>query len=300
MSMYEENGINNYIKNNNIEGFSFYENSQSLLVIYDTFKCEPLLVVLDKRYEDEASIENPDEYENNLNAFALDIAKKLNVHLMSVKYLNSYTTFDNSSKIRIRTDEKKDNIIRSGNDNDLFKVIKRLVGEKTTIRKYNNSKNPAKKENDALSSAFHLWTRKNVGIGAFVDIDLARINNGRITELIELKRSFFKLENWKPFNNDINNYAILADISKRLDVPLYVTYNRQSNSKLYGIEDKYQIETIKQNTGDIVYDIIDKIAVFKIESRDIGFMNNVGAASRLGTCKLDDFLSASDTADLFD
>lgn len=303
MSLYEENGINYYIKKNSIKGFSLYENSRSLLVIYNSSKNEPLLVVLDERYDNDSLIESPDEYEKKLTVLALELARSLNVHLLIIKYLNSYTTFDNSSKIWLWTDEKSiEEAFLNNNyvtDKVLLETMERLVAGKTKIRRFNNNKNPAKSENDALSSAFHLWTRKNVGIGAFVDIDLVRFDGNNITELIELKRSFYGLEKWRPFNNDINNYSALSDIAQRLNIPLILIYNRQSDSMLSGIKKEYQYKTMKQKRDSCVYDIIDRIAVYKVDNHNIGYMNNIGLPYLLGNCSLDEFLSVSNTTDIF-
>lgn len=303
MNHYEENGINNYIASHKINGFSLFDNSRSLLVIYNTSKNEPVMVVLDERYENNNSIENPDDYEKTLTALAINLASSLNVNLLIIKYLNSYETFNNTSRIWVWTDEQPIEKAFTQNTyynaDGLLKTMERLVNGKSTIKRYNNNKSPAKKENDALSSAFHLWTRKNVGIGAFVDIDLIRYNGSKITEIIELKRSFYELKKWKPFNNDFNNYSALADIAARINVPLILLYNKQSEYPITSVDHKYQVKTIKQKTGTIVYDIIDRVIAFRVYNSNIGYMFNVGLPCLLGECTLEDFLLLPYTTDVF-
>ena len=53
-----------------------------------------------------------------------------------------------------------------------------------------NEKRAKKSINDKGSSTYHEWQRTHMGDSILaVDIDLLRLDNGRISEIIELKRS---------------------------------------------------------------------------------------------------------------
>lgn len=47
--------------------------------------------------------------------------------------------------------------------------------------------------NDKKSSAYHNWQRENLGNITVSDIDLIRVSEGRIQEIVELKRSFLNV-----------------------------------------------------------------------------------------------------------
>lgn len=298
MSFYNENGINNYIKSNAVSGFSLYENSRSLLVVYNFIQQRPVLVILDERYENSSLIEKPDKYEKEVTTLALGLANALDTKLLVIKYPDSYKSFDNSSHIWVWTSEKNVELAFSENvytnENGLYNTIKSLVGE-NNIRRFNNNKNPAKKENDALSSAFHIWQRKNIEIGSYVDIDLVRFKDTKITELIELKRSNYSLDKWKPFDADKNNFSILHYVAGKMNVPLILVYNRRSDVLDENIDKAFQFKTKKLKTNEDIYDVIDKLKIFRINrDRNGGIVHN-----HLGECSLTDFISAANTTDLF-
>ena len=83
-----------------------------------------------------------------------------------------------------------------------------------------------KSVNDATSSAYHKWQRDNLGAIKVSDIDLVRIDGaGNPTEMIELKRSYYPLDRWKPFSDDFVNFNLLLNVSQKSGMRFTIAYN---------------------------------------------------------------------------
>lgn len=83
--------------------------------------------------------------------------------------------------------------------------------------------------NDKTSSAYHKWQRNTLGNKIIVsDLDLIRVNyKTKIpNEFIELKRSTADLNKWNPYSDDFINFSLVESISKKLNIPLTIIYNR--------------------------------------------------------------------------
>lgn len=83
----------------------------------------------------------------------------------------------------------------------------------------------AKAVNDATSSAYHDWQRANLGRIVVTDLDLLRVEDGEVTELIELKRSYIELNRWTPFTNDFANFDLAAAVASRIGARFTIAYN---------------------------------------------------------------------------
>lgn len=83
-----------------------------------------------------------------------------------------------------------------------------------------------KSVNDATSSAYHKWQRDNLGSIKVTDIDLVRLNsNGEPAEAIELKRSFYSLDQWNPYSDDYVNFNLLLSVCQKAAMKLTIAYN---------------------------------------------------------------------------
>ena len=102
---------------------------------------------------------------------------------------------------------------------------------------------PEKDINDASSSSYHDWQRKNLGGDIIAtDIDLIRFQEQPDKlQLIELKRSNIKLEDWDPFVNDFGNFKLLSHLLPEGE-ELTIVYNRYVK-KNHGRRD--DISTVK-------------------------------------------------------
>ena len=86
--------------------------------------------------------------------------------------------------------------------------------------------------NSASSSAYHDWQRANLGDRIIVsDIDLIRLRKREIVELIELKRSFISIDQWKPFTNDFPNFRLMGNLCKLCQYGFYLIYNQNKDAE---------------------------------------------------------------------
>jgi len=86
----------------------------------------------------------------------------------------------------------------------------------------------AKYLNDKTSSAYHVWQRNSLGYNITVsDIDLVRLHNSKYVELIELKRSYKEVSDWKPYRDDYANFNLLYRLSVSLNLCFTIAYNQR-------------------------------------------------------------------------
>ena len=89
--------------------------------------------------------------------------------------------------------------------------------------------------NRYTSSEFHDWVRGALPSRLVIqDIDawalpIADPNKGDFAPiaLIELKRSYLTVEEWRPYRADLPNYSALLWLARAAGVPLYVVYFRK-------------------------------------------------------------------------
>src|SRR5262245_56890597 len=88
--------------------------------------------------------------------------------------------------------------------------------------------------NSHTSNEFHVWQPRLYDRGlAFCDVDAWAIaltdvaDQYRPVALLELKRSTFEVERWRPFDDDRAQYASLLALARAAGVPLYVVYFRK-------------------------------------------------------------------------
>lgn len=265
MERYKDNGICNYIEKAVNKGvktdLKFYDIEKSLLVVANKKDNVPIALFVDDRCENPDRELTPEEKQYGNICFSL--AKQANLPLFWIKYVD----------VPVLKNEDEVYIWDASNGPKFDKLkMKEIVDllKKHNIQCESEDKSPRKEKNDSLSSAFHLWQRECLKVGVFADIDLIRIVNKEVKEIIELKRSFYSLENWRPFYFDINNFSIIFNLCKRLgNVPFKIIYNSQVKNipELEKGKDIY-FKTIKQQTGEICYDKIDKIKVFDVEEKE--------------------------------
>lgn len=88
--------------------------------------------------------------------------------------------------------------------------------------------------NDASSSAYHNWQRRNLGNISVSDIDLFRKSTESVpAEIIELKRSYISLERWKPFPVDYTNFNLLLSVAKLCSLEFSIAYNVRHKNPFY-------------------------------------------------------------------
>ena len=106
----------------------------------------------------------------------------------------------------------------------------------------------AKAINDKESSAYHKWQRASLGRITVSDIDLIRLDNQSITAILELKRSYYGFERWKPFPADFSNFRLLNKVCVRAGIAFTIAYNiRHKSPRVF--DDPSQIKLFFYDAG---------------------------------------------------
>lgn len=91
-----------------------------------------------------------------------------------------------------------------------------------------------KSVNDATSSAYHNWQRASLGAIKVTDIDLVRLDDdGEPIEVLELKRSFYSLQDWKPYQDDFVNFNLLLSVCRQADIKMNIAYNVRETKPVF-------------------------------------------------------------------
>jgi len=99
-----------------------------------------------------------------------------------------------------------------------------------------------KRINDRSSSPYHDWQRKNMGDSVIAtDIDLLRHDGNRLTEIIELKRSYKDIEEWEPYQKDYKNFILLSKLAGKKNVGFYIVYNKRTKEPFFDDVSKLKI-----------------------------------------------------------
>jgi hypothetical protein len=84
--------------------------------------------------------------------------------------------------------------------------------------------------NAATANEFHVWQRANLpGSIVMQDLDAWGIvasdaSTAEPTALLELKRSSFEPERWRPFEADRPNFSSMFELARRAEIPFYIVY----------------------------------------------------------------------------
>lgn len=111
-----------------------------------------------------------------------------------------------------------------------------------------NSDEFAKAINDKESSAYHNWQRASLGRITVSDIDLIRIDNRRMTAILELKRSFYALDKWDPYPADFPNFRLINNVCVRAGLGFVIAYNVRHTKPVFH-DDPSQIKLYYYDAG---------------------------------------------------
>lgn len=265
MERYTDNGLCNHIKEavdkGAITDLQFYDIEKSLLVVAKKKDNMPIALFIDDRCENPLAGLTAEEKKYGNVCYSL--AKQAKLPLLWIRYVD----------VPILTNDDFVYVYDAGKAAEFKKVKMRQIVDilhEHGIACELENRSPRKGKNDSLSSAFHLWQRECLKVGVFTDIDLIRIDGSEVKEILELKRSFYSLDSWRPFYFDINNFAIIKNLCNRLgNVSFKIIYNTQVREIPYNasVTDIYH-KTVKQQSGEVYYDKLDRLKVFDVELRD--------------------------------
>lgn len=288
MERYKDNGLCDFLKerykNNEIK---FFDTDKSLLVVASKKDSVPICLIIDDRIEkgiDASSLSDNEKYYGNE---CYRIAQQAKLPLFWVRYVDCEILKNSDYVYLWHSNNKKSTFERI----QLRKMIDKFAECRIEAKLENRT--PQKSKNDSLSSAFHIWQRECLRIGIFADIDLIRMHDNKVVELIELKRSYIDFKKWNPYNADINNFAILSNLCNKLgNVDFHIVFNTQLNELPRGLETKllmYYRKIQKKDKG-IYYDKIDTLKIYQIERRENVYYYPLPYPVLLGTIKIEDYL----------
>lgn len=288
MERYERNGLCEYLKEcDSPHEIRFYDTTKSLLVVARKKDNMPIMLIIDDRVSREEYGRELDSYEENFGKMCFWIANKATIPLFWIRY---------EDREILRNEDTVSFLESNGNHSFVSIRLRELPGifSRYRISADLENRTPQKRKNDSLSSAFHIWQRECLRVGVFADIDLIRLSKDHrnIIEIMELKRSFYSLEQWRPFYFDLNNFAILANLCRMLGgIPFYVLYNQQVRMDECVIpkgEGKYYRPMEKW--GECFYDKVDVLKVFQVEMMENVYFHALPYPRLLGTIKVDDWI----------
>lgn len=287
MERYEKNGFCEYLKQyEKPHTFRFYDTTKSLLVVAKKQDNEPLMLIIDDRVSPEEEKRGLDSYEKEFGNTCFRMAKRAGLPLFWIRYVD-HDIVSNSDWVMLWEEREGFRPIQMG---QLVSVFHQHKIEASLIQK-----TPQKKKNDRLSSAFHIWQRECMNVGVFADVDLIQLdqNGAQAVSLIELKRSHYSMERWRPFAFDLNNFSILSNFCARLGgIPFYILYHEQVSSLPYGVpEDMLRYYVPVEKKGEPCYDKVDQLKVFLVEQKNDVYFYSLPYPVCLGTYQIDDWIS---------
>ncbi len=292
MERYKDNGICDFLKERykNDEKSSeirFFDTNKSLLVVASKEDSLPICLIIDDRIEKGTNAGVLSDQEKHYGNECYKIAKQAKLPLFWIRYVDCeiLRNHDYVYLWHAKVNGNEFQRMRLGQIIDVFAQYG--INAKLEYR------TPQKRKNDSLSSAFHIWQRECLRIGIFADIDLIRMHDNKVVELIELKRSAINFDQWRPFNDDINNFAILSNFCNKLGkVDFHIVFNTQLHKLPCTIEDgllKYY-RKIQKKDKKIWYDKIDCLKLYRVERRENIYYHPLPYPVLLGMIRIEDYL----------
>lgn len=292
MERYEKNGFCEYLKAHPEKHMiKFYDTEKSLLVIANKRNNQPIMLIIDDRVSKEEYEEELNQYEKDFGNTCFLLAQKSKLPLFWIRYIDK----------DILTNEDEISLWESDNKKGVFSKVKMKslvdVFLKHNIQAELENRTPEKRKNDSLSSAFHIWQRECLKVGIFADLDLIRMTDDgqQVMEIIELKRSFYKLNQWRPFYFDINNFAIVSNFCELLgSVPFRIIYNEQvtkipESTDRRLLEYYYKLDKKNRNNEEY-YDKIDIVKVFEVNRKEDVYFYTLPYPELIGEIAIDEYI----------
>ena len=206
MSFYTGNQIYTDIDKCGFSDHFFYLAEDAWLLLYGKADCKPLVLCL------------AHELGKNFNEREIRVIKALTSSLQVPFIHLAFDSSDDSDNFYLERESIAFQF--SEISSDTLRTIFSELG-------LNISGTTNKKINKNSSSKYHDWQRDNLGKDTVVsDVDLLRVNNGKIKEIIELKRSYIDIEQWKPFPADYSNFNLVGHAFVSQKIPFTIAYNK--------------------------------------------------------------------------
>lgn len=244
MSFYHNNMLSFLLQKKDSHNFRLLSEQIGVLIIFDqNFNAQCIFI----ESWDKTLNKLTDE-ENDAIKVAQYFYNKIGLIFYFIKYSDSelnngsqilYKKYDNMKGLKLCT---------------LFDFFTHIVSDSNVNFRINlNQKHNIKVINDSISTPFHKWQRDNLSYDGFpVDIDIALVEDENVLSLIEIKRS--RIQNWKPYKADKNNYLAMCKFCDRLETNFFLFFISQQENGGQKIDDYEHID---------IYDIYHKIGNYK-------------------------------------
>lgn len=218
MDYYVGNAVYNYLIENNMQHNFFWTSRDKWILVYGDENCDPKVVSVVTQGDISECLTDK---EINTLKVVKNIVKRTNIGMNFIKY----NPKDGLHKVRYWELEETELITI-----DMEQLKNRFMAYGLEL----NTVPTSKDINDKSSSAYHEWQRNNMGSSITVsDIDLIRFIGNDVGEIIELKRSKDAIEQWKPYEDDYNNYILLSKLAVKANIAFYILYNYRQKRPFY-------------------------------------------------------------------
>lgn len=218
MDFYRRNSFVDILEN--AKSYKILKEGQWLLVYGDRENKPKVLIYLSEY--DNLNYENRSlkHDESEFLLYTEKLSKISNIPYLYVRFnkdfqiLNEVMIMEHGRFLKLTIDEYKEIIIRYG-------IIK-------------NNKISKKQINSKASSVYHVW-QMNCGLDITTsDIDLFKVDkDSNILEILELKRSIIKMDDWEPFVADYNNFRLISNVIYQTNISFYIIFNDYYKKPVY-------------------------------------------------------------------
>lgn len=220
MSMYyNDNAIYEKLRSYNSDSFIWVSGNAWLLVYGDQYSIPKLLaLVTTKTFCNEGLYIKQNKI--------ITLSKELNIPFINISFDDTINDID-----YVKLQDNSSGIWKNISLQELKEIFKMFGVPVNT--------NPCYKAiNDKKSSAYHNWQRENLGNITVSDIDLIRISGNTIQEIIELKRSYYNFDKWKPFPDDYPNFNLVLNLCNKVGIDKFtILYNIREKNPFKDIPD---------------------------------------------------------------
>lgn len=228
MSYYKGNAIYEQLIKNDIKQYKFVTGNEWQLV-YGDANCEPQLLVY--------VFGKTDNELNTKDSEGINFYKYLSLQT-GIPYL--------IIKFRIDIVEIEEVLVSTDGQNFSTKTMRELMNLFSSYKLPISNNATSKYLNDKTSSAYHKWQRGSLGRDLKVsDIDLYKVDKDSLPiTLYELKRSYYSLERWQPFQDDYNNFRLISKLCNKCNLKFEIIYNVRHTSPFFDDVSKLKIFSV--------------------------------------------------------